>query len=61
MSALNVLGRMTSKTGFWDRVWKWKEKMKELRMDVVKVPFPANQPTMQSITCMYPFIINKMK
>ena len=61
MSALGVLGILDYKTWFWDRVWKWKEKMKEIKMEVVKVPFPTGQLDLQSITCMYPFIIKKMK
>lgn len=43
MSALSYLGRMAYKTRFWDRVWKSKEKIKDLRMEVVKVPFPPDQ------------------
>lgn len=61
MSDFGVLGIMDYKTGFWDKVWKWKEKMKELKMEVVKVPFPTGQITLQLITCMHPFIITKMK
>jgi len=50
MSASSVLGIMAYKTWFWDRVWEWEENMKELKMKVVKVPFPAGQSTIQLIT-----------
>jgi len=46
MSALGDLGRVAYKIGFWDSVWKWKENMREIRMEVVKVPFPVDQPTL---------------
>ena len=61
MSALGNLGKMAYKTRFWDRVWKQKEKMKVLRMEVVKGPFFANQIVLQSVTCIHAFITNKMK
>jgi len=62
MSALDDLDIIAYKIGFsWDRAWSWKEKVKELRMEVMKVIFPANQSSLQSITCMHPFIIYKIK
>lgn len=62
MSALGDLDIIAYKIGVsWDRAWRWKEKVKEISMEVMKVPFLADQSTLQSITCMNPFIIYKMK
>ena len=43
MSALDILGKMTYITWPWDRIWRWKEKMKELKMEVINMPFLIDQ------------------